>query len=124
MKHTYLVFGILVVIVIVGCIQQSPNLEFSAGPCDTSINPLETDMGVQEVVWSDDTTLVVTVLVGLNCAEEIEGGDFEILGNRIILVYTSPKCETCATCMCAHELTYTFTNLEKKEYQFELKRIS
>jgi hypothetical protein len=124
MKHRYLIFVTFAVMVVMGCIRQSPHLEFSAGPCDTSIDPLETDMGVQGIVWSDDTTLVVTVYVGLNCAEEIEGGDFEIFDNRIILVYTSPKCETCATCMCAQELIYTFTNLVKKEYQFELKRIS
>jgi len=81
-------------------------------------------MGVQDVTWVDETTLIVTVYVGINCAEEIEGGDFEIYDSRIILIYTSPMCETCTFCLCAQEMTYKFTNLEKKDYQFEIKRIT
>ncbi|KYK29210.1 MAG: hypothetical protein HXS48_01805 [Theionarchaea archaeon] len=118
-----LTFGIVSIILLSGCIQQGPGLEFSAGPCDESIDAYTEDLGVKEVTWIDDTTLVVTVLVGINCAEEIEGGDFRIVGNTIILQFTSPQCETCTFCVCAHELTYKFTNLEKKEYQFELERI-
>ena len=111
-------------LLLTGCIGQGPDLEFTAGPCDETIDPLETDLGIQETTWVDDTTLVVTVLVGINCAEEIESGSFKLLGNKIILQYTSPKCETCTFCLCTHELVYTFTDLEKDDYQFELERIT
>lgn len=120
MKHTY-VIGI--VIFVIGCIGQGPDLDFSTSGCDESIDT-RGDMGVKKVDWIDDTTVVVTVRVNINCAEEIEGGDFYILGNTITLKYISPECKTCAFCLCAHEMTYKFTNLEKKDYQFELERIT
>lgn len=109
---------------LVGCISQPPGLEFTAGPCDESIDPRQEDMGIKDTHWVDDTTLVITAMVGLNCAEKIESGDYKIIGNTIILEYTAPKCEVCATCECAHELTYRFTNLEKKDYSYELERIT
>lgn len=125
MKHThYLICGIAVVTLLSGCVLQGPKLEFTAGPCDETIDPLTTNMGVTETTWLDEETLVVTVYVGINCAEEIEGGDFQIYDNRIILKYTSPQCETCTFCLCAQKMTYKFTNLERKDYQFELERIT
>ncbi|MBU6998619.1 MAG: hypothetical protein HXS41_01870 [Theionarchaea archaeon] len=110
------------VVILCGCISQSPHLEFSAGPCDSDIDPYNTDMGVKNVRWIDDETLVVTVYVNINCAEEITDGDYQILGDTIILEYTAPECKTCTFCLCAHKMTYRFQNLEKKEYQFELKK--
>lgn len=114
----------MVLLLMTGCILQGPKLEFTVGLCDESISPLETNMGVQDVTWVDETTLIVTVYVGINCAEEVEGGDFEIYDSRIILIYESPQCETCTFCLCAQKMTYKFTNLEKKDYQFEIKRIT
>lgn len=122
MKRT-LTIGIAVILLI-GCIGQGPDLEFSAGPCDDTIDPYTADLGVKETTWVDDTTLVVTAYVAINCAEEIEGGSFQILGNKIVLQYTSPVCETCTFCLCAHKLVYTFDNLEKDDYTFVLERIS
>lgn len=120
MKCVYVIFGI---VVLAGCVGQGPNLDFSTSGCDESIDT-RGNMGVKKVDWLDDTTVVVVVQVNINCAEEIEGGDFYILGNTITLKYISPKCETCAFCLCAHEMVYKFTNLEKKEYQFVLERIT
>ena len=125
MKRVSIISGILLLLLATaGCALQSPRLDFSAGPCDESIDPYETDLGIEDVTWVDDTTLVVTAYVNINCAEEITGGDFKIYGDKIILEYTSPECETCTFCLCAHKLTYRFTNLEKKEYHFELSRIT
>jgi len=102
----------------------SPVLEFSFGECDQSISPYNTEEhGIKETKWIDNTTLEVKAIVSINCAEEIESGDFEIVGKNIVLVYKSPLCEEiCADCMCAHEIKYNFSNLEKKDYTFELKR--
>jgi len=124
-RRYYLVFGVAAIAALVsGCVGQGPDLEFTSGLCDKTVDPRETNMGVAKTEWLDDTTLVVTVYVGINCAEEIEGGGFQIFDSRIILEYTCPKCETCTFCLCAQELTYKFTNLEKKEYQFEIERIT
>lgn len=99
---------------------------FEAGPCDTTIGPYnQSELGIKETNWLDDKTLHIKAYVSINCAEEITGVDFEINDDKIILVYDSPRCGenfTCARCMCAHELTYHFSELEKKEYSFELKR--
>ena len=120
-KYGSILCGILI---LAGCLQQGPDLKFSAGPCDETIDPYTSNLGVKDVTWIDDTTLEVTAYVNINCAEEIKGGSFEIYGSRIVLVYNSPQCETCTFCLCAHKLTYRFTDLEKEEYIFELKRIS
>ena len=124
MKRAGVISGMCVVILLSGCISQSPSLKFSSGPCDESIDGQTTDLGVKNVEWLDDTTMVVTVLVNINCGEEIEGGDFKIYGNNVILIYDCPQCETCTFCYCVHEMTYRFTNIEKQDYTFELERIT
>lgn len=122
MKHKWLS---LVILIIGGCIQQPPGLKFSAAPCDEKIDPYDpSNLGVKEVSWVDEATLVVTVYVSVNCAEKIESGDYEIVNGKIILKYTAPRCEVCTTCNCARVLTYEFSNLPRKEYQFEVRRIS
>ena len=123
MKRKYILLALFIATVISGCVQQSPKLKFTAGPCDETIDPYGTDMGVKEVNWIDETTLEVVVYVNINCAEEIEDGDFQLFSGRIILQYTAPQCEECVFCLCAHRLVYRFTNLEKKEYLFEIERI-
>ncbi len=100
-------------------------LEFYASPCNMSISPYnKTNLGIKEIKWLNETTLQVKAYISINCAEDIQGGDYEIEGNQITLKYISPKCkEVCAECMCAHELVFKLFNLEKKDYKFELKRI-
>lgn len=113
-----------VVVMLCGCISQSPHLDFSSGPCDDSIDPYNADLGVKDIQWVDEETLVVTAYVNINCAEEITDGGYQILGNKIILEYTAPECQTCTFCLCAHKLVYTFKNLKKAEYEFDLERIT
>lgn len=114
----------IVVIMLCGCISQSPHLDFSAGPCDNSIDPYTADLGVKDIRWVNDETLVVTVYVNINCAEEITKGSYQILGNKIMLEYTAPECQTCTFCLCAHKLVYTFKNIKKADYEFDLERIT
>ena len=102
----------------------APELEFSSTPCDQEVNPYEqSGLGVRKLEWLDETTLQVQVYVSVNCAEEIEKGDYEIANNKIILKYISPKCTLCVKCMCARRLIYKFTGIEKKDYQFEVERV-
>lgn len=125
------IYGLIVIIAIIiisGYVQQSNNelvkLDFSSGPCDSTISAYnQSNLGIKQITWINDTVLEIKAHVSINCAEEIENGGYKIINNKLILKYNSPKCETCAKCICAHELIYEFRNLEKKDYQFELERI-
>ena len=98
-------------------------LEFSSIPKD-SISPYEpSNLGIKEKEWLNNKTLNVKSYVAINCAKEIENGSYKIIKDKINLIYKSPKCEICTTCMRTHELNYKFTNLEKRDYEFELQRI-
>jgi hypothetical protein len=119
------VIAILVATIVSGCVIQPPvEMEFSVGECD--LDPYGEEEGVRDVTWLDDTTLEIKVYVIINCAEEIEDGNYELVNNKIILKYISPECEVeeCVKCLCGFELTYTFTNLENKDYIFEVERIT
>ncbi len=126
-SNNWLIFGavaVLAAVIFSGCVSQPPvELEFSVGECD--MDPYGQEEGVQETTWLDDTTLEVIVYVIINCAEEIESGSYELVNDTIKLRYTCPECEIedCEKCLCGYELTYTFTHLEQKEYQFEIERI-
>jgi hypothetical protein len=114
---------LIITILFSGCMAESIQFDFSAGQCDESIDPLnENNLGVQEVTWIDDSTLEVTVIIVINCAEKIRGGKYEIRDNTIILKYDSPECEECVFCLCANRLTYRFGGIEKKEYYFTIER--
>ncbi|MFH1240448.1 MAG: hypothetical protein V1672_04490 [Candidatus Diapherotrites archaeon] len=108
---------------------ENVRMDFYAEPCDQDINPYDESIPrVLETNWANNSTLEVMVRVAINCAESILSGDFEIEGNKIILSYESTYCgdneEGCTLCNCAHDLIYTFTNIAKKEYEFEISEIS
>ncbi len=113
------------IILINGCVQQpetESKLEFFSGLCDETIDPYnESNLGINKTLWLNNTTLEVKVYVSINCAETVIKGDYKIQDNKIILEYEKTQCDPCTTCMCVHELIYKFTNLEKKDYQFELE---
>ncbi len=135
MKKLYFIIGLVVistVILISGCIKtptvSQTKLEFSFKNCDESVDPYnESNLGVQEINWLDETTLLIKAYIRINCGETIENGNYEIENGRLVLKYKSPLCDEityyCMDCNCAHELIYKFTNIEKKDYQLELKRI-
>ncbi|MBU7029558.1 MAG: hypothetical protein HXS48_21680 [Theionarchaea archaeon] len=126
-SYKWLIFGVVAVLVTAifsGCVGQQPvELEFSVAIL--CMDPYEEEEGVvQETTWLDDTTLEVKVYVAINCAEEVESGSYELVNDTIILRYTCPECdEDCVRCLCGYELTYTFTNLEQMDYQFQIERI-
>lgn len=103
-------------------------LLFRHGSCDQSIDPYKSEMlGVRDVSWRDDTTLMVQANVVINCGEDILSGSYErSADNTLILSYQSPQCGgtvSCARCICAHELSYTISNIEKNEYNIVLNRV-
>jgi len=57
------------------------------------------------------------------CGATIQDSSYEISGNKIKLIpnaiYPDPEKVNDETCMEPYELTYKFTNIEKKNYQIE-----
>ena len=101
-----------------------PKLEFSFRDCDQFVGTETREkLGVDEVQWLGSTTLLIKAFVNINCAESMMGGDFEIDGNTVTLKYQHTKCTECTSCECIHELTYQFTNLERRDYQFKLSSV-
>ncbi len=93
--------------------------DFSAGECEEGPETFGEEV---EEKWVSQSNLGIKAEVEINCADEILDGDFEIKGNKIILKYTTtdnPK----VLCVCQNELNYTIKDLEKKEYEFELKEV-
>ena len=145
MNKKLLLIGILLIGVVLtaGCVQSktqaglgSIELEFSSGPCMDYDYENEVDffnsLPTIESQWIGRNTLQVLVTEVLNCGEKIHSGDFKMVGDEIILNYNSPSCGTptsidriipCAECDCPHEMTYSFSKIEKKEYTFKLERI-
>ena len=78
--------------------------------------------GQVEANWIDEDTLEARTYGIINCGNVIDNGDYEIVGDRIFLKFESIG-EDLADCMCTHNLTYRFHNLEKNEYTFELQTI-
>jgi len=99
------------------------SLNFSFSECGV-FSFDESDTGINETIWIDNTTLNVKANVLINCGEEIINGSYQLVDDKITLYYNSPECvEECMDCMCGVVLYYNFTNLDKKDYQFELERI-
>ncbi|MBU0662096.1 MAG: hypothetical protein ABH854_02185 [Candidatus Diapherotrites archaeon] len=73
--------------------------------------------------WINGKQLRIKTSVNLECGEEITGGNFEIRGDTIILKYD--KSITCfGHCHCMDNgagLTYVLTDLEEKDYEFQIE---
>lgn len=134
MKRSLLLFGsaafiflVVLILFIFSSRSYDSNLDFSYGPCNNSINTFdESSLGIQEFVWLTNDSLQVKAHVSLNCVEKIKRGNYEMTGDSISLLYKASTCgglRSCARCMCAHELVYVISDLDKKDYSFILESI-
>ncbi|MCD4740847.1 hypothetical protein K8R43_06765 [archaeon] len=101
-----------------------PKLDFSSGPCNDTLSPYDTQNHINSTLWTDYTTLQVNAIVVINCDEEIDSGNFNLEDNKLTLSFDYTPCGelgACALCMCPHELTYTLSNMEKRDYDIILK---
>ncbi len=126
------IIGILIAINISGCLENNKEInkinlvatmDFHHGECGVfAFN--KSEIGINETIWLNNTSLCVKAYILINCGEIIENGSFQIVNNTISLYYISPECvEECMDCRCGMVLFYNFTNLEKKNYNFELMRL-
>ena len=128
MGRNYFILGLFVILILIisGYVfytRQAPKedirLEFVSSECQGS--PIDgNEEGVKEVKWINDNTLEVTAYVIINCCNEIKNGDYEISDNKIVLKYENVG-ENLCNCICGRNLTYTFYNINKKDYQFEIQ---
>jgi hypothetical protein len=124
--------GILIAISISGCLENNKEvnginlgvtMDFHHSECGVfAFN--KSEIGINETLWLNNNSLCVKAYILINCGEIIENGGFQIVNNTISLYYISPECvEECMDCMCGVVLFYNFSNLEKKDYNFELIRL-
>ena len=71
---------ILAIALLTACHSTQAALDFSYGSCDSSID--DSNLGVREVEWIADRTVVVTAVVSLNCAETVQRGTTKSPGTR------------------------------------------
>ena len=98
-------------------------LEFINDCCnDVYVDPFnKSQLGIKEITWINETTVNILAYVSTNCAYWIEGAGFHIYNNKISLTYYIGKTDLIAYCICAHGLSFTLSNLEPGEYNFELE---
>jgi hypothetical protein len=119
------------ILLLIGCTETdsgSIKLDFSVGGCDDTTLPgltWQPDPGIQEVTWLDNTTLQVKAYSIIECLYRSNSitGDYTISGDNILLTYSLPPVQGTAElyqCVCSRQLTYTFYNIPKKDYSFEL----
>jgi len=116
-------------IVVGGCLDSGKDdgayLVFSSSECD--INPFnysDSELGVQDIEWIDNTTVKVTAAVITNCGLIIRGGDFSISNGDLMLtcdVY-NPHPGAYTDCNCGFELTYTLYNMTEQLDTVKLDR--
>jgi len=141
MKKDITIIGVSLILLFVGfsgCFEQKTddtnpdnqepsetNMNFSFTECGV-FDFDESETGINETLWLNDTTLNVKVNILINCAEEITNGSYEIDDDILTLKYKSPECipEECMDCMCGIVLYYNFTNLKNEDYQFQIERIN
>jgi hypothetical protein len=126
--------GLVFLVTFAGCIHQWTSesgkeielAKFTYEGCTHEVDPYDkSNLGLKDVTWLTSTTLRVEVYISINCAFHVENGDFELTGSKIILKYSTRPDEpgVAAGCNCTVKLTYTFVNIQKKKYEFEIEEI-
>jgi len=88
----------------------------SANPWD------ESQLGVKEINWSEDNkSLEISANVSINCAFEIGNGSVKLEDGVLKLEYEVIRYgDIVALCICAQEITFVISNLNKDDYEIEL----
>lgn len=99
-------------------------LQFNVSECGVGdyADPYnQSQLGIKEVHWLDNTSASIKAYVSLNCDEWVEGPSYYIHNNTIHLTYyVGNHLPLTANCNCVHILRYTFSNLQSENYNFEL----
>ena len=126
-KNLILCFAVVVVIILgiytytgVQKKESSISLNFSYEPTNQAFFCEFGSPKIRGSNWIENNILEVKVQENVNCDHEVAGGDYEIEGNKIILYYEviGGGIADCAACI---NMTYQFTGLEQKDYEFELR---
>jgi len=92
-----------------------PDENCSADPYNSS------DLGVKEINWLNDTVLLVSANVGINCAFEIGNASIKLENGTLKLEYEVIRYgDLMAKCSCSQKITYIISELDKDDYEIEL----
>jgi hypothetical protein len=128
-KSKRLLFSLIILAIVIIIIlpllifNKNKNFEFSAGECNNSLAAHDkAQQGIREINWLNDTTIQINAVVSINCANKIKGGDYNQDGNDLALKYKTSWSYFMASCMCAHELNYKISNIERKDYNITINQ--
>lgn len=117
-----LVGSIILCVSVSGCLDTSSDdgilLDFTSSECD--LNPYNnSELGVKNVTWKDNSTLQINTVIGIGCNLKIKEGDYVIENNNVTLLCDiyNPTSQAFTECFCTFELTYVFYNITKQDYQ-------
>ena len=113
---------IIVFISVSGCLDMNSDdgilLEFTSSECD--LNPYNnSELGVKNVTWKDNSTLQINAVVSIICNFKIKSGDYRIKDTNVTLLCDiyNPTPGGFAECLCTFELTYVFYNITEQDYE-------
>ncbi|EMR73910.1 hypothetical protein MBGDN05_00692 [Thermoplasmatales archaeon SCGC AB-539-N05] len=78
-------------------------------------------VGVSEERWSNDTTLIISAIIHMNCARHIGSASILLDNKTLKLRYEEIGNEgVTAHCFCTYKLYYVIKNIEHEEYDIEI----
>ena len=122
-SEVFIVVG-MATLLILGCSSghvSDPALTFSHSECDQALEG--SHESISRPTWVDSSTVEVSAVVIINCAEDILWGDIVREDGTIVLQYKSSRCRPCAECICPHELTYRITGVQRRDIAFRLEEV-
>jgi len=107
-------------------LSRGPGLEFSHFSRNLAECMNQSRANVAEARWIGNNKMHIQALgLFVNCACSVGSGGYRVDGDKIILQYEEicnrPKDESCSIC---EELIYEIKDLERKDYTFEMERIT
>ena len=107
-------------------LSRKENLIFSHNARDMADCVSQDEENVAEARWTGNDKMRIQALGRfVNCACSVGSGGYRIDGDKIVLQYEEichgPKEESCYAC---EEMVYEIQGLERKDYAFEMEKIS
>ena len=79
------------------------------------------NLGIKETRWLNDTVLLISANVSINCAFEIGNGDVKLEDGILKLEYEIVRHGDLMTnCNCGRRIVYIISNLDRGDYEIEL----
>ncbi len=130
-KKIILTIILISVFLISGCLVKN-KFNFQVGPCNETIDiEDETKVGFQRATtistdYEGKVFFEAESYVVMNCAEKVNGGSFERIGDDMFLRYSQTDCnedDSCQDCRCASLIIHTIDYVPDRHYNITLQEI-